>query len=155
MTNDQTETRAFTQLFSSLAQVMMQNRSHDHLGLTRLQGMALRFVNAQPGITMTELAMQIGITNPQLTRIVTTLEGRGLMRREHNPQNRRVVNVQSTDKGVALIAQNVKAVAARYDRALQTLTPAEQQALIKDLQASMRLMKKAGIISSPQLHKID
>lgn len=146
MAENKTDTRTFTQLFSALAQEMVQNRSQNSLGLTRLQGLALRSVNQRPGITMTELAQQIGITNPQLTRIVTTLEDRGLVKREHNPENRRVVNVQSTEQGVALIAQNVEAVAARYDQALQTLTPAEQTTLVRDLQTSMRLMKKAGIL---------
>ncbi|KRN18681.1 MarR family transcriptional regulator [Lacticaseibacillus camelliae] len=146
MAENKTDTRTFTQLFSALAQEMVQNRSQNGLGLTRLQGLALRSVNQRPGITMTELAQQIGITNPQLTRIVTTLEDRGLVKREHNPENRRVVNVQSTEQGVALIAQNVEAVAARYDQALQTLTPAEQTTLVRDLQTSMRLMTKAGIL---------
>ncbi|WDF83231.1 MarR family transcriptional regulator [Lacticaseibacillus pabuli] len=97
------------------------------IGISRLQGMALRLVNERSGITMTELAAQMWSTNSQLTGIITALEGKGLVARERNPDNRRVVNVMPTTQGLAVIQRNIAAVASRYEAQLGSLTPAEHE----------------------------
>ena len=136
----------FTQLFAELSNAMMQNRSLDEMELTQLQGMTLRSINKHSGLTMTALAKQIGVTKSQLTRIVDTLEDRGLVQRVHNADNHRVVNVEKTVAGVQLIQQNIQAVAQRYERQLRTLGSQEQAQLIADLQNALDLLNKAGIL---------
>jgi len=140
--------KLFTQFFSSVSHIFIQNRAQDQSGLTELQDFTLRTVNDKPGITMTQLSTKIGITNSQLTRIITTLEKAGLVKREHNTENRRIVNVQSTSAGLDLIQQNINAVAKRYDEQLQQLSEAEQKALISSLQTSLELLNKAGILKN-------
>lgn len=138
--------KQFGRLFMILTQTVIQSRTLDNLGLTRLQAMALRSVNKQPGITMTQLAKLIGITSPQLTRIISTLEDRDLVQREHNVDNRRIVNVQQTKKGRAVIDESTKLIDQRTKEQLSSLSEQDQLALIHHLQESIRLMDKAQII---------
>lgn len=118
------------------------------IGISRLQGMALRLVNERSGITMTELAAQMGSINSQLTGIITALKGKGLVARGLNPDNRRVVNVMPTTQGLAVIQRNIAAVASRYEAQLGSLTPAEQAQLLKKLQGSVSLLEKADILTA-------
>ena len=146
MANNSSNSKLFSELFTSLTQAVIQNRSLDDLELTRLQMVALQTINKHAGITMSQLSALLGIKKSQLTGIVNVLEKRGLAQREHNPENRRVVNVQRTDKGQAVIAKNVRLIEARTSAGLNTLDEVEQQSLIKHLQISIDLMNKAGII---------
>lgn len=118
------------------------------IGISRLQGMALRLVNERSGVTMTELAAQMGSINSQLTGIITALRGKGLVAREWNPDNRRVVNVMPTTQGLAVIQRNIATVASRYEAQLGSLTPAEQTQLLKKLQGSVSLLEKADILTA-------
>ncbi|KRM72102.1 MarR family winged helix-turn-helix transcriptional regulator [Lacticaseibacillus brantae] len=148
MSEISTNGQLFSQLFLSISQAFMQNRAQDALKLTQLQGFVLRTVNNQPGLTMSQLSSQIGITNSQLTRLIATLESMDLVRREHNPDNRRIVNVQSTPTGLNLIEHNIAAVALRYDGLLQQLSSKEQTTLIESLKTSLTLLEKAGILTT-------
>jgi DNA-binding MarR family transcriptional regulator len=78
-----------------------------------------------------DLAQVEGVTRPTMTRIVDSLEQRGYVRRQPDPDDGRAQLVVATRRGSALISQGqairVKALAAR----IETLSP-EQAALIED-----------------------
>ncbi|BAP84857.1 transcriptional regulator [Paucilactobacillus hokkaidonensis JCM 18461] len=146
MEDNSNNSELFGQLFMTLTQAITQNRSLEEFGLTRLQAITLRNVYQQPGITMTQLAKLIGITSPQLTRIVSTLEDRDLVYRQHNEENRRIVNVQRTKKGESVVKEHMTLIEQRIQHHMETLAISDQQALVEHLRESIRLMEKAHII---------
>lgn len=146
MTKDTLNTQTFGQLFTIYTQAFLQNRSIDDLGMTRLQAMALRNVFENSGMTMTQLAQVIGISNSQLTRLVATLEERGLVARKRNPENRRVVNVYRTEKGATFVKQHLDLTENRIAGYMTRLDAADQEKLITYMRGSIELMVKAGII---------
>ncbi|WP_083220023.1 MarR family winged helix-turn-helix transcriptional regulator [Secundilactobacillus paracollinoides] len=146
MTKETLNTKTFGQLFTIYTQAFLQNRSIDDLGMTRLQAMALRNVFENSGMTMTQLAQVIGISSSQLTRLVATLEERGLVARKRNPENRRVVNVYRTEKGAALVKGHLDLTENRLAGYLTRLDAADQEKLIAYMRGSIELMVKAGII---------
>ncbi|MFC6171114.1 MarR family winged helix-turn-helix transcriptional regulator [Loigolactobacillus jiayinensis] len=151
MDKDHNNSELLGQLFMTLAQVMTQNRFLEEFGLTRLQAIALRNVYKHPGITMTELAKTIGITRPQLTRIISILEERGLVRRQHNEENRRIVNVYRTEKGEAVVKQHMQLVQQRIQAQIDTLGVKDRETLSLSLQTSINLMVKANIIKADSI----
>lgn len=146
METEQSSNDIFGQLFLTLTQAISQNRSLDEFGLTRLQAITLRNVYRQSGITMTQLAQKIGITRPQLTRIIDTLEERGLVSRHHNDDNHRVINVLRTEKGKKVVKKHMDLIQSRIQKLVDTLDDEDQKALVTHLQETIRLMEKAGIV---------
>ena len=133
---------AFGKLFLAFAQVISQNRSLEDFELTRLQAITLRNVYRHSGMTMTELAIAIGITR----RIINTLEKRGLVHRKRNEDNRRIINVQRTKKGQSVVKAHMDLIQSQIESRVALLDSNDQKSLVHHLEESIRLMEKAGII---------
>ncbi|MFC6171819.1 MarR family winged helix-turn-helix transcriptional regulator [Loigolactobacillus jiayinensis] len=146
MTAKTSQSQSLGEMFFNLSQAITQNRSLEEFNLTRLQAMTLSKVYQHPGVSMSQLATNTGISRAQLTRLITTLETRQLVQRKHNQTNRRIVNVYGTPKGQTVIAKHMQLIQDRIDAHVQTLPPEEQAALSTHLHESMRLMIKAKII---------
>ena len=62
----------------------------------------------QPGRqapTMSEMALQLGITKQQLTKLINDLEEKNLVRRQHSSRNRRHVYLMITPEGASIMKQ--------------------------------------------------
>ena len=70
----------------------------EDLKLTKLDMLILLIVATNEGISMTELANQVGTSKVQVSRSIAGLEERAIVQRRHNQENRRVVNVYTTKK---------------------------------------------------------
>ncbi|MTV81480.1 MarR family winged helix-turn-helix transcriptional regulator [Secundilactobacillus folii] len=141
-----TDPHELGQLFTALNQAILQNRTLSEFGLTNLQSMTLKNVYLNPGISMGDLAEETGIARAQLTRLITNLEARNLVRREHNQTNRRMVNVFGTDHGQSVMQKHRQIIEKRIQGHIQTLNNSEQAALAEHLRKSIQLMVKSGII---------
>jgi DNA-binding MarR family transcriptional regulator len=100
--------------------------------LTAQQYNALRLLRAvHPGSLPTlVLAGRLISRAPDITRLIDKLEQRELVRRERLPDNRRVVQVAITDKGLRLLSDLSSPVRECNHRQLGHLTPEQQQQLI-------------------------
>jgi DNA-binding MarR family transcriptional regulator len=97
---------------------------------------------------LTDLAAAEGVSQPGMTQLVTRLEGDGLVRRSPAPGDRRVVLVEATDAGAALVDRRRRQRAVQLRRLLDTLTPAERNAVEGALPALLRLAE-TGIAAVP------
>jgi MarR family 2-MHQ and catechol resistance regulon transcriptional repressor len=73
-----------------------------------------------------------------ITSAIDRLEGLGLVRRERDSEDRRVIRVHLTPNGSKLIQAVLPGHVAEIERAMSALTPAEQEELA-------RLTKKLGL----------
>ena len=92
--------------------------------LTRLMGEQWR--------AQQELARAVGIEGPTLTRHLDTLEQAGLVVRRRDPDDRRTVKVELTQKGRERHAQLREAVTA-FDRRLRSGLTADELAQLRQL----------------------
>lgn len=80
---------------------------------------ALSVVVFGGSITLGKLAEAERVRPPTMTRTVQGLEAAGLVRREQDEEDRRIVNVQATSRGVQVLqaarARRVAALAASLD----------------------------------------
>ncbi len=80
-------------------------------------------------LTIGDLAAAERVQPPSMTRTVTCLCERGLLRRDPHSSDGRVVVVSLTDQADAVIAESRRRKEAWLDRRLRELTAAERQSL--------------------------
>lgn len=89
----------------------------------------------EQGITMGELSQILDMDNAALTRLVDSLEKKGLALREINPHNRRQVRAGLTPEGLDQACQ-VKAIAAKSNQLIREgFTPEEMDVYMRVNQA--------------------
>jgi len=98
-------------------------------GLTMWGYAALHGLADQPVRTQTVLATSLGIDKTRLIPILDDLQERDLIRREPDPDDRRVHVLSLTPKGRRLFVAAQKDVHAREDQLLVGLDPKQQAAL--------------------------
>jgi DNA-binding MarR family transcriptional regulator len=117
-------------------------RGQTGAGLSTTALSTLRRVEAGEACRITELAAAEQVAQPSMTALVGRLEGRGLVRREADPADRRAVRVAVTDAGreqlAAVRAARADLLAARIDR----LDESERAALAAALPALDSLLSQ-------------
>jgi DNA-binding MarR family transcriptional regulator len=73
------------------------------LSLTIAQLKSLFFISNEGSTNFTKLAQALRVTPSNVTGIVDRLVGQGLVSRRENPESRRMLVLQATDKGEALL----------------------------------------------------
>ena len=84
---------------------------------------------------LTALAVQEGVTQPAMTQLIGRLQDAGLVRREADPADGRVVQVRLTDQGRETLARRRAVRAERLAAVLDQLSPDERNALAAALPA--------------------
>jgi DNA-binding MarR family transcriptional regulator len=90
-----------------LGRLMIQLAGSD---LTRTESWLLGAAAERPR-RITELAGFLGLAQPRITAVVTSLEQRALVRREPDPADRRAVRILLTERGRALLEERHRRVA--------------------------------------------
>jgi DNA-binding MarR family transcriptional regulator len=96
-------------------------------GLSPAQASALGTVNRLANPTLGELAAAEQVQPPTVTRLVASLENAGLVARETDEGDRRVVRVRITAEGRRNLQRIRNLKNAYLNRRLAALDPAEQQ----------------------------
>lgn len=93
--------RSCTNLIHRLMHSEHRCRHHGGMegGIGRGQGMVLRALTEQDGLTQSELAEELDIRPSSLGELVMKLEESGLIQRRRNEDNKRAVNVFLTETG--------------------------------------------------------
>src|ERR671923_2092617 len=107
---DTQATKATPSLLYMVKQVELVVRAHlDELvkpaGITALQYTALTVLERHDGLSAAQLARDSFVTAQSMADLVRSLESRGLVRRERNPQSRRELLILLTDAGRELLGQ--------------------------------------------------
>ena len=102
-------------------------------GVHEGQRFILRCLWDQDGLTPGEVAKQLDLATPTVTRAATRMEAAGLLRREPHPSDGRLVRLVLTDRGRSLEEVIAAETSQLTGRALATFGPAERAALIKAL----------------------
>jgi DNA-binding MarR family transcriptional regulator len=92
---------------------------------------------------LTELATREGVTQPAMTQLVSRLQADGLVTRDTDPSDGRVVQVSITDAGRAALANRREVRGERLAELLDRLTPADHAALTAAVPAMEALVRLA------------
>lgn len=101
-------------------------------GVYEGQQFVLRLLWREDGLTPGQLARQLGLSTPTVTRAATRMEASGLLRREPHPGDRRLVRLWLTPRG----------------RELERVIGPEMQALTEQTLADFSAAERAELIAS-------
>jgi len=127
-------TKAPPSLLYMVKQVELVVRSHlDELvrpsGITALQYTALTVLERHDGLSAAQLARDSFVTAQSIADLVRSLEGRGLVRRERNPGNRRELLILLTEEGRDLLERYAGPVRELEERMVRDLTGRQAEQL--------------------------
>jgi DNA-binding MarR family transcriptional regulator len=109
------------------------------LDLTIAQLKSLFFIEFGGSSNLSQLATALGVTPPNVTGIIDRLVKQGLVNRKENPENRRMLVLQVTDKGKALLARLRESGLGRMSGILNQLSKKELTGLMQGLAAITRI----------------
>jgi len=101
-------------------------------GVYEGQQFVLRLLWREDGLTPGQLARQLGLSTPTVTRAATRMEASGLLRRERHPGDRRLVRLWLTPRG----------------REIEGVIGPEMQALTKQTLAGFSAAERAELIAA-------
>jgi DNA-binding MarR family transcriptional regulator len=107
-------------------------------GVTLHQYTALSLLERRDGLSSAQLARRHFVTPQAMNQLVATLERDGLIHREPDPANRKILRASLTDRGRAALAASHAAVDELERRMLAGFTPEQEQEFRAALERSLR-----------------
>jgi DNA-binding MarR family transcriptional regulator len=92
---------------------------------------ALFFVYRKGSANMTEIADYIGVPLNTATGIVSRLEKRGVIKRERDVVDKRVVTIGISEEGKSFLSNQLKELERYYELFMESITSEEKVLLIK------------------------
>ena len=120
-------------------------------GLTGPQLVCLRVIAGQGPVSPSLLAREVALSQATITGIVDRLCSRQLVTRSRNSPDRRVVMVEITPAGTALIEAAPSPLQERFVERLHALSPEEQARVRETLVKIVEMMDGEGIEAAPVL----
>jgi len=101
---------------------------------------ALHDLDVADGLSQQQLATRLRLDKSTVSRLVAGLESRGLLVRERDQRNRRVILLSLTAAGRAMHRELAAALHAHQSRVLEAMTEVERSALATGLSGLLRAL---------------
>ena len=111
-------------------------------GLSSAMYFFLRLLWEHDGITQREISEKLGLTPPTTVSAMDNLEGKGLIKRSRNTEDRRKVNIFLTKRGRDLETKLRQRAVEVNDVALAEISPADRDRTIALLGQMMQALKR-------------
>lgn len=138
----QRQFEAIVEAFFLYQNIAQQILFEERCGLTKLQASALGTLHHAGSMNMTELARCLGVSKEQATRTIAPLVEHGLVVRDKDEENRRLVIVSLTAQGREFLQQQWGASLHLLEERLSELADDEVEELAEASGTVARLMKK-------------
>lgn len=120
-------------------------------GLTGPQLVCLRVLSELGRASASQLARRMSLSQGTVTGIVDRLEARKLIRRIRRADDRRVVTLDLTDSGRALVAEAPSPLQEQFTDRLRALPPEAQRTLLHSLDTIVEMMGGSKLEAAPVL----
>ncbi|HIZ71718.1 MAG TPA: MarR family transcriptional regulator [Candidatus Atopostipes pullistercoris] len=98
-------------------------------------------------VRVSDVAERINVTLPSVTRNITTLEEKGYLKKEENSEDKRVVNILLTDKGLALFEKDIYDFHKKNSELLKDVPEEDVRVTIKTIHRIYHLLEKEYVKS--------
>ena len=142
--NDKVVNDQIAQLMFTLSRSMKEGMKFDSATaqLTLLQIHALMFIGKKENVTMTEVAKQFDISLPTATALSDKLVRAGLISRQNDAHDRRIVKLVLTNEGTNLLTKAMRQRRTKITKMLSYLTAEEKKQLLHIMQQLTGGMQK-------------
>ncbi len=114
-------------------------------GLTGAQSALLRTLLSEGSMSSVDLSRQLYVTPSNITGIIDRLEKKGLVHRDRQPKDRRVVLIRLTEKGLELSRQLPDPIEKKIIEQLADLQEDHVQLLAMAMNQILNLIELRGI----------
>lgn len=128
-------------------------RAWAEVGLTTAQLRLMLLLRDNPGVTAGELASRLAVTPPTISGIVDRLVRLGFVRRDDDPNDRRLVRNSLTEAGEETYSKLEKGGDEFTRRILVEMTQAELDALTNGLRAFVQASERVAEVE-PNLARV-
>ncbi len=133
-------------MHSAALHLLRRLRRHDEaMGITAARASALSVAVFAGPVTLGRLAKAEQVSAPTITRLVVAMEGDGLLKREPDPTDRRVVWIRPTAKGARLLTEGRKRRVEAFARELAALDRESLWTLVR----AAEILEDVGKHSAP------
>ena len=101
---------------------------------------SLFLIHIRGSVNVRDLALDLGVTPGNVTSIVDRLVGQGLVERSESPDDRRIVLLQLTDKGLKTITEIHETGHGHLKRFLERMTAEDISALYRGMSSFLAAM---------------
>ncbi len=136
------EVLEFVMLVLRIIRTEIRSRRRSDLSVQQFR--SLFFLNLQPGATLSDIAENIGLTLPSMSKMIDGLVARELVTRHICPTDRRRIRLMLTASGKALIDQAHLAVQSALAEKLTGLAGAERTAIARAMQTLRPIITPDG-----------
>jgi MarR family transcriptional regulator, organic hydroperoxide resistance regulator len=119
----------------------MKHAFEREVGLSAATWFLLTMLIDEDGISQGEVSHRFEVDPSRITRLAQRLEGEGLLRRERDPEDNRVVRLHATEEGRLLIQSRQERREGFEDHARREFSPEELAEFRRMLGVVARLMK--------------
>jgi DNA-binding MarR family transcriptional regulator len=126
----ETLTRQLDAIMSYSAAIQLRAARQGGLKLSRQEGFAVNALGRSGPATMGTLAEKLSSSMSALTAIVDRLVAQGIVSRERSEEDRRIVRIGLTPKGISLYEEHLKTQLDLSRKMLSRLSTQEQDALL-------------------------
>lgn len=122
------------EVFRALKRVMMLYRQHAFQAFSRIgvhpgQAACLFALRGEEGLSQRELAQRLFVSAPTVTGIVQKMERAGLVGRQPDPHDQRLMRIRLTERGREVAKQLAESFAAQAESMFEGIAPEELAAL--------------------------
>jgi len=104
-------------------------------GITRMQYVALSVLHVHPGMSSAQLAVRSFVSAQSGNEIVAALERMGYIERTPDSTNSRILRIQLTDEGIAMVNRCDAAVDELEAKMLRGIAPGDVRLVSRTLDA--------------------
>lgn len=144
--------RKITKIAREAEHIVLLAMRRENLGTAEID--CIHAVRHHPGITQTELAQMLNTDKPAVARRTASLERKGYLRREPNPEDGRSQLLYATEQAEGLRNAKAEAESAFYDYLMAGLNEAQQKAFLDTLDALYRRSKEESRAGFPHLKAV-
>ena len=112
------------------------------LNLTMSQLKSLVYIEFQENVCIRDLSRTLKIAQPNVTNLVDFLVKKGLVTREENPEDRRMLVLKTTAKGKKMITDLRDSIFSEMSGYLEQLSVEQLEALTNGLNPLVKLMQE-------------
>jgi DNA-binding MarR family transcriptional regulator len=120
-------------------------KSNNEVSLLHSDHLILKLLMENKSMTMSEIGRLFGISKPHLTVIVDHLVGKNFIKRNYNKEDRRVINIEITEKGIESFNKTKYIIREEFKKILSCLDDTDVQILSDSLKNLKKVISKINL----------
>ena len=116
-------------------------KQHVHTDITTEQFTVLQFISQNEDVTSTQIAHAMGVGKSSITALVNRLVERGMIKRQRNENDRRIVYLNLTNEGIYVVKETEEAIYRYLEEKLIHFTIDDIQGFLLSLEKLAQLME--------------